>query len=304
MSSLLMVTAHKLALSCAALKSPKVKYPNYHLNTPAPTPKKAGAPATKPAEAQIKPAQATTPAPAPAPAPAPVEPAPAAASTTATTTSTTPAAAAEPTPAARVEENPAALDRIKAVPKKPLLKVHRFELTPMASLSLNDAYYQHYAVGGTAIYYPHDAFGIGLGVDYLYQHTKRNAVDEVRASLTSVPAVFEAPKMFVHLDVYWVPLYGKFSLFNTAIIPFDIYATAGGGAATAFSNGRWMPAVNAGIGTRFGIADWLAIRLEVRDHFFLDTQQVDTIERSDVQNYVMAQIGLSFFIPPTFEYSF
>ncbi|MEZ0314002.1 MAG: outer membrane beta-barrel domain-containing protein [Myxococcota bacterium] len=269
----------------------------------APAPKKANPPATKPAEAQVKPAPAPAPTPAATPAPA-AAPATDTAATTSTTTTTTAPAAAEQTPAAKVEENPAALDRIKAVPKKPLLKVHRFELTPMASLSLNDAYYQHYAVGGTAIYYPHDAFGIGIGVDYLYQHTKRNAVDEVRASLTSVPAVFEAPKMFAHLDVYWVPLYGKFSLFNTAIIPFDVYATAGGGAATAFSNGRWMPAVNAGIGTRLGIADWMALRFEIRDHFFLDTQQVDTVERSDVQNYVMAQIGLSFFIPPTFEYSF
>ncbi len=264
----------------------------------APTPKKATPPASKPAEAPAKPAPASTPTPASPPAPATPASAPAEA------TPPPAPAAVEPSPAAKVEENPAALDRIKAVPKKPLLKVHRFELTPMASLSLNDAYYQHYAVGGTAIYYPHDAFGIGLGIDYLYQHTKRNAVDEVRASLTSVPAVFEAPKMFAHLDVYWVPLYGKFSLFNTAIIPFDVYATAGGGAATAFSNGRWMPAANAGIGTRLGIADWLALRVEVRNHFFLDTQQVDTIERSDVQNYVMAQIGLSFFIPPTFEYSF
>lgn len=174
----------------------------------------------------------------------------------------------------------------------------------MASLSLNDAYYQHYSVGGTAIYYPHDAFGIGVGIDYLYQHTKRDAIDEVRSSLTSVPAVFEPPKMFAHLDVYWVPLYGKFSLFNTAIIPFDFYASVGGGTATAFSNSRYMPAVNAAIGTRMAMTDWLALRIEVRDHFFLDTQQVDTIKRSDVQNYVMAQIGLSFFIPPTFEYSF
>lgn len=200
--------------------------------------------------------------------------------------------------------DPAALDRIKAVPRKPLLKVHRFELTPMASLSLNDAFYQHYAVGGTVIYYPHDAFGIGVGVDYLYQHIKGNAVDEVRAALTSVPAVFEQPKLFAHLDMYWVPLYGKFSLFNAAIIPFDVYASAGGGAATAFSNNRWMPAVNAALGTRMGLTEWLALRIEIRDHWFLDTQEVNGLKRSDVQNYLMAQIGLSFFIPPTFEYSF
>lgn len=267
-------------------------------------------PPEQPAESAPKPAPkpppAATSAPAATPAPAPAaEPTPAPAAEPAAPSTPAPAPA-PPAPSAQeqLEENPAALDRVKAVPKKPLLKIHRFELTPMASLSLNDAYYQHYAVGGTAIYYPHDAFGIGVGVDYLYQHVKRSAVDEVRASLTSVPAVFEAPKLFAHLDVYWVPLYGKFSLFNTAIIPFDVYATAGAGAATAFSNGRYMPEINAGIGARLAFTEWMAMRIEVRDHFFLDTQQVDTVSRSDVQNYVMAIAGLSFFIPPTFEYGF
>lgn len=196
------------------------------------------------------------------------------------------------------------MDRIKAVPRKPLLKKGRFELTPMASLSLNDAYYQHYALGGTAIFYPHDAFGIGVGVDYLYQHTRRDAIDDVRNALTSVPAVYELPKMFAHVDMYWIPLYGKFSLFNSVIIPFDFYASAGAGAATAFSNNRWFPEVNAAIGTRMAMNEWLALRIEVRDHIFVDTQEVNTVPRSDIQNYVMAQIGLSFFIPPTFEYSF
>lgn len=196
------------------------------------------------------------------------------------------------------------MDRIKAVPRKPLLKTGRFELTPFAGLSLNDAYYQHWSLGGTAIFYPNDAFGIGVGVDYLYQHTRRDAIDNVRNSLTSVPAVYELPKMFLHVDMYWIPLYGKFSLFNAAIIPFDIYATAGAGAATAFSNDRWAPAVNVGLGARMAMTEWLALRLEVRNHTFLDTQTVNTVSRSDIQNYVMAQIGLSFFIPPTFEYSF
>jgi outer membrane beta-barrel protein len=197
----------------------------------------------------------------------------------------------------------ASTDRIKAVPRKPILKRNRAEVFGGASLSLNDAYYQHFAFAGSAIFYPHDAFGIGVGVDFLYAHPKTSNVDVVRQSLTSVPAVFELPKLFAHVDLYWIPIYGKVSLFESNIIHFDFYGTAGAGVATAFGKRR-PPEVNVGVGQRFFLGDWLALRFEVRDHLFVDTQDVDGRTRSDVQSYVMFMAGVSFFIPPSFEYSY
>jgi outer membrane beta-barrel protein len=209
----------------------------------------------------------------------------------------------EPAVAAPKPPEAASTDRIKAVPRRPILKRNRAEVFGAASLSLNDAYYQHLAFSASAIFYPHDAFGIGVGADYLYAHSKTSNVDVVRQSLTSVPAVFELPRLFAHVDLYWIPVYGKVSLFESSILHFDFYGTAGAGVVTAFGKRR-PPEVNVGVGQRFFLGDWLALRFEVRDHLFVDTQDVDGRTRSDIQSYVMFMAGVSFFIPPSFEYSY
>lgn len=194
-------------------------------------------------------------------------------------------------------------DRVKAVPRKALLKRHRVELAPMAGLSLNDPYYEHYTVSGSLIFYPHDAFGFGVGADYVYLHAPTSNIDTVRESLTSVIAAVDLPSLFAHVDLYWLPIYGKVSLFDTAIVNFDLYASAGGGMATAFG-GHTRPEVTVAVGQHYVLEQWLALRFEVRDHLFLDTQQANGIMRSSIQSYVMFQAGVSFFIPPTFEYTF
>ena len=212
------------------------------------------------------------------------------------------AAPAAPAPADDTA-SPAAQDKIKAVPRKAVLKVGRIELAAFATSSLNDAYWQHFAASGSVVWYPHDSFGIGVGVDYLYAPARQSNLDVERQSLTSVPAVFEKPRLFAHLDFYWVPIYGKISLANKWIVHFELYGTAGAGLATAFGE-RQPAAVNVGLGQRFFLSRWLALRLEVRDHLFVDTLTVSNQDRSDVQSYVMFMAGASFFIPPSFEYSY
>ena len=213
-----------------------------------------------------------------------------------------PAAEGPKSKAASAEESAtASLDRIKAVPRKTILKHGRVELTPYGAASLNDPYYQHLALSGTVVFYPQDSFGLGIGGDYLMLHVKTRNIDAVRKSFTSVPAIFELPSMFAHVDGYWVPLYGKLSFFASDIIHFEMYAVAGMGAALA--GNRKPLAVNVGVGQRFALSDWLALRFEVRDHLFLDTAEVEGMPRSDIQSYLLFQAGFSIYLPPSFEYA-
>ncbi|MEZ4272646.1 MAG: outer membrane beta-barrel domain-containing protein [Myxococcota bacterium] len=199
-----------------------------------------------------------------------------------------------------VRVDPAVLDKVKAVPRKPVLKKHRVELTPFFGVSLNDAFFTHMAVGGTAVFFAHDNFALGVRGQWLFAHPETDNVEVVRTSQISVPAVFDKPKIFGSLDFYWIPIYGKLSLFNRAIVPFDFYLLAGLGFAQAGDNTR--PAMNWGVGQRFMLADWMALRFEVFDQIYLDTQLVNDQPRSDVQNFLMVQVGLSLFLPPRFEY--
>jgi outer membrane beta-barrel protein len=202
------------------------------------------------------------------------------------------------------QDQTATIDRIKAVPKKPLLKRRRLELAGMAGVSVNDPYYKHFSAGGSLVFYPHDAFGLGLGVDYLPRDVRIESpnIDIMRQSQTSVMAVFELPTWFYHVDLHWAALYGKLSLFDSFIMHFDLYTSMGFGVAKA--GGRYPPMMHFAIGQRFKLAEWMAFRVELRDYVFLDTQQVNSQEHSDIQNYLMVVAGVSFFVPPTFEYTY
>src|SRR5690606_19604875 len=90
--------------------------------------------------------------------------------------------------------DPRTLDRVKSVQRKPVLKQYRAEVTPFFSVSLNDAFYTHLTVGGTAVFYPHDAFGIGLSGTYFFAQPKTSIHKVVRQGQTSVPATFELPQ--------------------------------------------------------------------------------------------------------------
>ncbi len=192
------------------------------------------------------------------------------------------------------------VDRVKAVQKKPVLKRTRVELSPFAALGINDPFYTHVAAGGSLTFFPHDNFGIGLTMTYFLAHPKTSAHQVIRLGQKSVPAEFNLPRYFVGADLHWIPIYGKVSLFNSAITPFDLYIVAGGGIANTGVDTRLSS--NIGIGQRFFIGDFLAFRIELRDYMYLDTLRVDGQLRSDIQNYVLLQLGVSLFVPPSFEY--
>jgi outer membrane beta-barrel protein len=193
-------------------------------------------------------------------------------------------------------------DRIKAVPRKGLLKRHRLELTPAAAVSVNDPYYLHANVGGSAVYYPRDSFGVGVGAEYFYAHVGYASLTDVRRALTSVPPQFTPPSLLLHVDLYWVPLYGKVSLYDSGIAQFDVYGSVGAGMAKAFSGNSALE-VNIGIGQHYVVAPWLSLRLELRDHLFIDTFVSNNQTGSSVQNYMLLSLGMSFYVPTTFEYS-
>ena len=74
---------------------------------------------------------------------------------------------------------------------------------------------------------------------------------------------------------------------------------------------------NVGASMRFFLAKWLTVNLGVRDYIFLDkfepkqrdemmnttAEQAKENADSSLINNVMFQLGVSFWIPPTFEYT-
>ena len=238
-------------------------------------------------------------------------------------------AAAEETtePRERPAEAQEAREEIFAVQQIYALRINRVELTPTVSFTLNDPFVQHTGVGLGLNYWWTNV--LALGVNFIWYEGLESESDIgyfVRRS-TRLAVPVNSYQFGAHLAFTYVPIYGKFAMFNELIFQYDIYVLGGVG----LMNTRPIPVIdpevrrfdfnvrvafNIGIGLRVFVTRWLAIVAELRDYMYLE--QLENLEvalgadRTDPEtwtqgspafiNNVTAHLGLTFFLPFDFEY--
>jgi outer membrane beta-barrel protein len=213
---------------------------------------------------------------------------------------------------------------IVVVVRKPFLKSGRTELLPFVGTTMNDNMIRHYTIGGELAYYLTDVLAVGVEGQY-YVHTFREPYDLVARQARRLPTVNEY-NWSAALNFHYVPVYGKFAILDRRLVTWEAFFTAGIGAAQSetvvrnteldpFTNLLIVP--NVGASMRFFISRWMTISLGIRDYVFLD--KFEPRNRSDAMfasaqdakdnadtaliNNVMFQIGVSFWIPTSFEYT-
>ena len=93
----------------------------------------------------------------------------------------------------------------------------------------------------------------------------------------------------------WSLAYGKVRWLGGAIGRFDFYLSLGGGASVEPGD-RGLTG-SGGFGMKFYLTEWLALRLDVRDHVRQMNRQQLGVDR--IVNDISAMGGLSVFIPFT-----
>ena len=223
-----------------------------------------------------------------------------------------------------VRKTPLSWEDIVVVIRKPFLKQRRTELYPFVGTTMNDNMVRHYTVGGELAYYLTDVLAIGVEGLY-YVRAFREPFDLVARQARRLPTVNEY-KWSAALNFSYVPVYGKFAILDRKLVTWEVAFTAGIGAGQSeviprdtkfpgFTNFLIMP--NVGANMRFFLAKWLTINVGVRDYLFLDKFEpvnrvvgmnetaAEAKENADSQliNNVMFQIGVSFWLPTSFEYT-
>ena len=194
-------------------------------------------------------------------------------------------------------------DRVKAVQRKGVLKRGRFEIAPTLALSVNDAFYQKVGGGLRLAYSLQDSFAIAVrGAYYTPFRT-----DAVRAGKLAFQSQLLTSQLYsqVMMDGVWSPIYGKAAFLGDSIIHFDIFLAAGFGAAWSATsdaprNEGPHPAGEIGGGVRFYPKDWMAFELGMMATFYPDQPIVSV--PATIQKVFVANVGVSFFFPTTFEY--
>lgn len=223
-----------------------------------------------------------------------------------------------------IGKTPLSWSDIITVVRKPFLKVRRTELYPFLGTTMNDNMVRHYTAGGELAYYLTDVLAVGVEGLY-YIRSFREPFDLVARQARRLPTVNEY-KWSAALDFHYVPVYGKFAILDKRIVTWEVAFTAGIGAGQSeviprdtkfpgFTNFLIMP--NIGAGMRFFVAKWLTVNAGIRDYIFIDkfeptnrglgmndtaTLAKDHADSSFINN-VMFQIGVSFWLPTSFEYT-
>jgi outer membrane beta-barrel protein len=212
---------------------------------------------------------------------------------------------------------------IVVVPRKAFLKGGRFEFAPFSGVSVNDNLIRHYAFGGEITFFLSDVFSIGVQGQYFvkaFTPTEEN----VGLQYNRIPTL----NRYLYggaLNFGYVPVYGKFALFNKQIMHWEIFASGGVGITvseiiprnpgdTTWKNNLLTP--NLALGSRFFLFNWLTVNFVLRDYIFPD--KFEPADRAanpqwttaDAQNNastawvnnVMFYAGVGIYLPAKFTY--
>jgi outer membrane beta-barrel protein len=223
-----------------------------------------------------------------------------------------------------LKRTPISWKDIIVVIRKPFLKLHRVELNPYVGVTMNDNMITHETGGAELAYWLTDVLAVGVeGMYYIHQFGE--PYDLVARQARRLPTVNQY-NWSGALDFHYVPVYGKFALLDRKLLQWEIGFTAGIGVGQSqvvprdktfpgFNNLLIEP--NIGVNMRFFITKWLTLQLGLRDYIFLDhfeptnrspmkdptSDEAKADADSSLINNIMFQIGLSFWLPTSFEYT-
>lgn len=195
---------------------------------------------------------------------------------------------------------------------KLLYRSTRFELAPLFGVTLNDAYLRNAITGATLSYHLTNEFGLSLVGGFGVTQFDTNLRENVQATLGD-QALEDVSYSYIQwlagLEFSYVPIFGKFSMFQSTIVNYDIHLMGGltlisQGATPALENGTVDPALEGlkpaptiGIGTRFFLGEGISADLEVRDYIYSRSEVSSLTSDAELKNNVMVSFGFSFFFP-------
>ncbi len=233
---------------------------------------------------------------------------------------------AKPKPAATTKADAdakaaAAATDIVVVERRAFLKAGRLELQPLTGVSVNDTLIRHWAFGGELNYFLSEVFAVGLqGMYFVKERTDREGLIGLQYNRI---ATLNQYLWTAALNFSYLPVYGKFSLFNRHIFHWEGYVSGGAGMTQTEIIPRRAGddtfktnaiSANLGAGARLYMWDWMTLNVGFRDFVFNDKfeptsrtrgQAIDVVKNNADSQFVhnmMLYVGVGFYLPPSFNY--
>lgn len=207
------------------------------------------------------------------------------------------------------------------------LRRGRFEVNPYWSFSLNDQFVGHPGPGLSVNYYLTNVLAIGLNGTFYQPFNSDSDFNFQNRRATRLAVPLNEYQAGGTANFTYVPMYGKFQGFGQFIFHYDGYIVGGVGAmrtrpiAVIDPDNRkfdydWRLAMSVGLGLRIALNRWFAITGELRDYIYIEQLEATTVGQTQQQqrdsstwfgekpltNNVQAQVGISIFLPFSWEY--
>lgn len=186
------------------------------------------------------------------------------------------------------------IDLIRVIQRRPFLRRNRLEVSPFLGTNVNDALVNMLVAGASLNWHLTEVMALGVNGSYSLG-SETDLFDKVIEDYELFPQVSKVLWQ-ANLQFQYAPLYGKFALFNTWIIPWDVYSVLGLGYTKTELAGH--PTLSAGIGQRYFMNRWFTVNFELRDHIYNENYPGG----SELVNNLLFTAGVSFFLPPDFQY--
>jgi len=183
---------------------------------------------------------------------------------------------------------------VKVIQKRLFVKDSRWEFTPMGGIIPNDEFWVYGPLGLRIAYFIDEDFSIELNGAYILGGNSglKSFLESNQLLDVDLPQQLE---WYAGLNGLWSPIHGKFGIFSTQLSHFDIFLAFGAGAmgTKLYARDQFLKRQvdiqgNLGLGFRFFLLDWLALRLEYRHYFYL-------AEGGGVSFPAEITLGVSFF---------
>lgn len=190
----------------------------------------------------------------------------------------------------------APFEDVAVIQRRFLPRTGRFEFSPNAMVSLNNPFFNNLGLGFRAAYFIREKHGIELKY-FLLSNSATQVTKDLRDQRNVRTESLTVPKSYYGAAYKWSPIYGKMTLFNRTIVPFDLYFTIGGGMTQTLED-RSEGTVHFGTGQAFALTKSIALRWDLTWNFY-EAAARDELNRAIVNNNddLFLSVGLSFFIP-------
>ncbi len=194
------------------------------------------------------------------------------------------------------------LEKIKdiaVIQKKYLDKTGRFEFFGGLNVSLNSQYFNLIGFNLVGSYHFNERWGVELQGMFL-SSMERSVTEGLRTGQAITTEDIVTPESYYGLNLRWSPIYGKMSLREKTINPFEVYFTLGLGL-TGTDDSQSVLTIHGGMGQVYPVSKNSTFRWELGLNNFTAKAKGNlngTIQGKDVNaNLFYISIGMSVYFP-------